>query len=97
MLVEPDGSGDLRRYWRADFSRQDRYADWGEQDWSDATLEALRTAVKRRMVSDVPVGVLLSGGLDSSLIVALLAELGHGQQRFVSIRRSLALDEPDSL
>ena len=35
---------------------------------------ALRTAVERRMVADVPVGVLLSGGIDSSLIVALLAE-----------------------
>ena len=40
-------------------------------------LEALRVAVRRRMVADVPVGVLLSGGLDSSLIVALLAEEGQ--------------------
>jgi hypothetical protein len=38
----------------------------------------LRTAVKRRMVADVPVGVLLSGGVDSSLIVGLLAEDGAG-------------------
>jgi asparagine synthase (glutamine-hydrolysing) len=45
--------------------------------------EALRVAVRRRMVSDVPVGVLLSGGLDSSLIVALLAEQGQaGLQTF---------------
>nr|BFE81776.1 hypothetical protein GCM10020093_043770 [Planobispora longispora] len=40
-------------------------------------LERLRAAVRRRMVADVPVGVLLSGGLDSSLIVALLAEEGQ--------------------
>ena len=40
-------------------------------------LDALRAAVERRMVADVPVGVLLSGGLDSSLIVALLAEAGQ--------------------
>jgi asparagine synthase (glutamine-hydrolysing) len=39
--------------------------------------DALRTAVRRRMVADVPVGILLSGGLDSSLIVALLAEEGQ--------------------
>jgi asparagine synthase (glutamine-hydrolysing) len=85
MLVEPDGSGDLRRYWRADFSRQDRYADWTDTDWSDAVLEALRVAVKRRMVSDVPVGVLLSGGLDSSLIVALLETSGQEKLATFSI------------
>ena len=44
--------------------------------WSSA---ALRLAVERRMVADVPVGVLLSGGVDSSLIVGLLAETGPAQ------------------
>jgi asparagine synthase (glutamine-hydrolysing) len=85
MLVEPDGTGDLQRYWRADFTRQDRYADWTDADWSDAVLQALRVAVKRRMVSDVPVGVLLSGGLDSSLIVALLETSGQEQLATFSI------------
>jgi asparagine synthase (glutamine-hydrolysing) len=85
MLVEPGGGGDLMPYWRADFSRQDRYAGWSETDWSDAVLEAVRTAVKRRMVSDVPVGVLLSGGLDSSLIVALLATTGQHRLSTFSI------------
>ena len=47
------------------------------RDWRDAVLEALRVAVRRRMVADVPVGVLLSGGLDSSLVVALLAAEGQ--------------------
>ncbi|MEM1306153.1 MAG: N-acetylglutaminylglutamine amidotransferase, partial [Pseudomonadota bacterium] len=45
--------------------------------WRDDVLAALRTAVRRRMVADVPVGVLLSGGVDSSLIVGLLAEEGQ--------------------
>ena len=46
-------------------------------------LTDLRTAVSRRMVADVPVGVLLSGGIDSSLVVALLAEQGqHGLETF---------------
>jgi asparagine synthase (glutamine-hydrolysing) len=85
MLVEPDGTGDLERYWRADFSRHDDHADWSDADWSDAVLEALRVAVKRRMVSDVPVGVLLSGGLDSSLIVALLETSGQEKLATFSI------------
>ncbi|MEU8257218.1 asparagine synthase (glutamine-hydrolyzing) [Micromonospora inaquosa] len=46
-------------------------------EWQERLMAALRTAVRRRMVADVPVGVLLSGGLDSSLIVALLAEQGQ--------------------
>jgi asparagine synthase (glutamine-hydrolysing) len=53
------------------------------RDWQDAVLAGLRKAVERRLVADVPVGVLLSGGLDSSLIVALLAEAGQdGLQTF---------------
>jgi asparagine synthase (glutamine-hydrolysing) len=77
LTVEPDGARRERRYWRADFERDPGRADWSAADWTDAVREALRTAVERRMVSDVPVGVLLSGGLDSSLIVALLAESGQ--------------------
>ena len=74
LLIDGSGHRDEQVYWRADFSRRDEHRDWKEQDWADAVLEATRAAVKRRMVSDVPVGVLLSGGLDSSLIVALLAD-----------------------
>ncbi|MDI5942157.1 N-acetylglutaminylglutamine amidotransferase, partial [Micromonospora sp. DH15] len=57
--------------------RRDERAGWSARDWEDALLESLTTAVRRRMVADVPVGVLLSGGLDSSLVVALLAEQGQ--------------------
>src|SRR5690606_27079356 len=46
-------------------------------EWADAVLASLRRAVERRQVADVPVGVLLSGGVDSSVIVALLAEGGQ--------------------
>ncbi|MFV2011863.1 MULTISPECIES: N-acetylglutaminylglutamine amidotransferase [unclassified Micromonospora] len=76
-VYQPDGRVDERCYWDPPFGRDPRRADWSEQDWQDALLESLTTAVQRRMVADVPVGVLLSGGLDSSLVVALLAEQGQ--------------------
>ncbi len=77
-VYEPDGATHERVYWDPSFLRRDEYSGWSEKDWQDALLESLTTAVRRRMVADVPVGVLLSGGLDSSLVVALLA--GEGQR-----------------
>ncbi len=77
LVLEPDGRRRERRWWDPPFTRDAARAGWTEADWEGALLDALRTAVDRRMVADVPVGVLLSGGLDSSLIVALLAESGQ--------------------
>ncbi|MCM3882843.1 N-acetylglutaminylglutamine amidotransferase [Frankia sp. R82] len=76
-VVEPDGQYTDELYWSPSFTRDDAHAGWDAGDWQDAIAARLRTAVRRRMVADVPVGVLLSGGLDSSLIVALLAEAGQ--------------------
>ena len=76
-VYEPDGTRREHRYWDAPFARDAGRRDWTETDWQDALAESLSTAVRRRMVADVPVGVLLSGGLDSSLVVALLAEQGQ--------------------
>jgi asparagine synthase (glutamine-hydrolysing) len=81
--IEPDGRSTEHVYWRADFERDPARAGWSDADWQEAVIASLRTAVERRMVSDVPVGVLLSGGIDSSLVVALLAEAGQsGLQTF---------------
>ncbi|WP_369055660.1 N-acetylglutaminylglutamine amidotransferase [Kineococcus terrestris] len=76
-VVEPDGTSREHRYWAPDHVRREEFAGFSERDWEDAVLEALRVAVRRRLVADVPVGVLLSGGLDSSLITGLLAEEGQ--------------------
>lgn len=83
IAIEPDGRTTTTTYWTPDFSRQADRSDWSERDWEDAVLASLRTAVERRLVADVPVGCLLSGGVDSSLIVGLLAEAGqHGLATF---------------
>ncbi|MFE2263176.1 N-acetylglutaminylglutamine amidotransferase [Streptomyces griseosporeus] len=76
-VVEPDGTYRDHRYWQPSYTRRPEHDGMGPTEWRDAVLDALRTAVRRRMVADVPVGVLLSGGLDSSLIVALLADEGQ--------------------
>jgi asparagine synthase (glutamine-hydrolysing) len=77
LTIEPDGTRHERRWWTPPYERRAEHEGWSFADWSEAVLDGLRTAVKRRMVADVPVGVLLSGGLDSSLIVAILAEQGQ--------------------
>ncbi|MGH3613947.1 MAG: N-acetylglutaminylglutamine amidotransferase, partial [Pseudonocardia sp.] len=75
--VMPDGTSTEHVYWRPEHVRRPEHAGMSTGDWNDAMLGALRLAVRRRMVADVPVGVLLSGGLDSSLVVALLAAEGQ--------------------
>jgi asparagine synthase (glutamine-hydrolysing) len=83
MRIEADGTRTQQTYWEPAFERSAERADWSEADWEEAILASLRTAVERRLVADVPVGCLLSGGLDSSLIVGLLAEAGqHGLKTF---------------
>jgi asparagine synthase (glutamine-hydrolysing) len=75
--IEPDGTTRERCYWEPRFETLPEERDLRFEDWQDWVLEALRRAVDRRLVADVDVGVLLSGGLDSSLIVGLLAEQGQ--------------------
>ncbi|TVQ85472.1 MAG: N-acetylglutaminylglutamine amidotransferase [Chromatiaceae bacterium] len=76
-VIEPDGRSREQRYWEPVFGARPEEQQLSYQDWQEQVLAALRTAVDRRLVADVDVGVLLSGGLDSSLIVGLLAEQGQ--------------------
>jgi asparagine synthase (glutamine-hydrolysing) len=82
--IEPDGRSSDVRYWNPPSTRPEGPA-LSPREWQEMILDALRRAVERRMVSDVPVGVLLSGGLDSSLVVALLAEAGQSHLATFSI------------
>jgi asparagine synthase (glutamine-hydrolysing) len=82
-VIEPSGASSDRRFWQLGFERGTADVERAFTEWRDMVLEALRRAVARRMVADVPVGVLLSGGVDSSVIVGLLAEAGqHGLMTF---------------
>ncbi|MGJ5033463.1 MULTISPECIES: N-acetylglutaminylglutamine amidotransferase [unclassified Bradyrhizobium] len=86
LTIEPDGTQRRERYWQFSVGAS-RSTDraMSQEEWSDALLDAMTSAVDRRRVADVPVGVLLSGGLDSSLLVALLSKLGHEDIRTFSI------------
>ncbi len=83
--IEADGRRTDRRYWDLRFTPMPGDAAVPAEEWRLRLLDTLRLAVRRRMVADVPVGVLLSGGLDSSLIVGLLAEEGQTGLRTFSI------------
>jgi asparagine synthase (glutamine-hydrolysing) len=85
LTVEPDGTRREEIYWELAVGERPEDHHLSEEDWRDLVLETLRTAVKRRLVSDVPVGVLLSGGLDSSIVVALLAMMGQTGLKTFSI------------
>ncbi len=59
------------RYWVPDYSQK---LNLSEEEWQRSILHKLNESVKLRMVSDVPIGAFLSGGVDSSTVVALMAK-----------------------
>ena len=75
MVFRDDGTVEEQRYWTLTAKRPRKMMD--ESEWIEAIHDSLRQSVERRLrIADVPVGVLLSGGIDSSLLVALLCEAG---------------------
>ncbi len=86
------GSGvlELERWWRLRFEPD---AEPARAEWKARLREALRCAVSRWTLSDVPVACSLSGGLDSSSIVALLAQSGFGDLRTYTLGLSSPEDK----
>lgn len=82
-----------QQYWDISFAERARDSEAGLQA---QLLHHMRDAVRSRMVADVPLGAFLSGGVDSSSVVALMAEASNEQVRSCSIGFDVgALDESD--
>ena len=72
----------IERYWQPDFSRK---LDISEEEAGERAIEILRDSVKVRLMSEVPLGAFLSGGIDSSAVVALMAQESNEKVKTFSI------------
>ena len=77
-----DGRIETRRYWSPDFSKKIKIT---EEEAIEETTRILREATKLRLISEVPLGAFLSGGVDSSVVVALMAEASSNPVKTFSI------------
>lgn len=82
-LVCRAGEVHLERYWRVDYSRK-----WiaSEEDYCERLWELLQEAIRIRLMSEVPLGAFLSGGIDSSAVVGIMSQLMNEPVKTFSIR-----------
>jgi asparagine synthase (glutamine-hydrolysing) len=92
MLVSRASGTMKRKYF--DFHPQ-REEGVSENEWCERISSAVKTAVQRQLMSDVPLGVYLSGGMDSSTLVAMMHELGVSDIRTFSLGFNEPTDELD--
>jgi asparagine synthase (glutamine-hydrolysing) len=87
-LLWRGGEIKTERYWQLDFSKK---VSIGEEEAGERVVELLRDAVRVRLMSEVPLGAFLSGGIDSSAVVALMAQESSEKIKTFSI----GFDEQD--
>lgn len=76
MSIDADGRSEQHCWWRLEYGCREDERELRLEDWEDRVLDSLREAVAIRQRAAREVGVLLSGGVDSSLLVGLLHEAG---------------------
>ena len=76
IRVDASGKTSQHRWWTLEFGASEEEQRYSFEDWQERTLTTLRNSVALRHRAAVDVGVLLSGGVDSSLLVGLLREAG---------------------
>ncbi len=76
------GETKIERYWEPDFSRK---LEISAEEAGERAIEVLREAVRVRLMSEVPLGAFLSGGIDSSAVVALMSEASSAPVKTFSI------------
>src|SRR5262249_34347920 len=75
ITIDAGGGVAARRYWQINFPRQSDVANVGPAEAARSVRALLTRAVERRLVSDVPLGAFLSGGLDSTIVVGIMSRL----------------------
>jgi asparagine synthase (glutamine-hydrolysing) len=80
MLVAENGSVRVERYWLLEVRNENH--SHSQVEWLERVRETVGAAVRRRLVADVPLGALLSGGIDSSIVVAEMARAGERVRTF---------------
>ena len=90
----------IERYWQPDFSKKIKIS---EEEAGERAIEILREAVRLRLISEVPLGAFLSGGIDSSAVVALMSQesskpvktfsIGFEEQNFSELQHARRVAE----
>ena len=88
FLVWKNGEISVKEWWDLDFSVEEKH---DENCWRERVLETLDNVTKMEMVADVPLGAFLSGGVDSSAIVALMAK--HSKHKVSTFTTAISSED----